>query len=44
MADSCERIPCVTRLGPRTVGYASEEYVEVYDLFLALVDLAMAAA
>lgn len=40
MADSCERIPCVTRLGPRTIGYASEEYVEVYRLFLALVDLA----
>jgi D-amino peptidase len=43
MADSCERVPCVTRLGPRTVGYRSDEYVEVYDLFLALVDLAMAA-
>jgi D-amino peptidase len=42
MADSCERVPCVTRLGPRTVGYTSDEYVDVYDLFLALVDLAMA--
>jgi D-amino peptidase len=42
MADSCERIPCVTRLGPRTVGFASEEYVDVYNLFLAMVDLAMA--
>lgn len=43
MADSCERVPCVARLGPRTVGYASEDYFEVYDLFLALVDLAAAA-
>ncbi|TMC03297.1 MAG: peptidase M55 [Chloroflexi bacterium] len=43
MADSCERVPCVRRLGPRTVGYATAEYVEMYDLFLALVDLAMAA-
>jgi D-amino peptidase len=42
MADSCERVPCVTRLGPRTVGYVSEEYVDVYRLFLALVDLARA--
>jgi D-amino peptidase len=44
MADSCERVPCVTRLGPRTVGYTSEEYVDVYRLFLALVDLARAGA
>ncbi|HEY4025503.1 MAG TPA: M55 family metallopeptidase [Candidatus Dormibacteraeota bacterium] len=44
MADSCERVPCVSRLGPRTVGYASDDYVEVYRLFLALVDLAAAAA
>jgi D-amino peptidase len=43
MADSCERVPCVRRLGPRTVGYASDEYVDVYRLFLALVDLANAA-
>jgi len=43
MAESCERVPCVRRLGPRTVGYASEDYVEVYRLFLALVDLARAA-
>jgi D-amino peptidase len=44
MADSCERVPCVTRLGPRTVSYASDDYVEVYRLFLALVDLAVTAA
>jgi D-amino peptidase len=44
MADSCERVPGVTRLGPRTVGYASAEYVDVYRLFLALVDLAGVAA
>jgi D-amino peptidase len=43
MADSCERVPGVSRLGPRTVGYASGDYVEVYRLFLALVDLAGAA-
>lgn len=43
MADSCERVPCVTRLGPRTIGYASDEFVDVYRLFLALVDLAGAA-
>jgi len=42
MADSCERVPGVTRLGPRTVGYISGEYIDVYNLFLALVDLAMA--
>jgi len=44
MADSCERVPCVKRLAARTVGYASDDYVEVYMLFLALVDLARAAA
>ncbi len=27
-----------------TVGYTSDEYVEIYQLFLALVDLAKAAA
>jgi D-amino peptidase len=43
MAESCERVPYVSRLGPRTVGYASKEYLEVYRLFLALVDLALAA-
>jgi len=43
MADSCERVPCVRRLGPRTVGHSSHEYVDVYNLFLAMVDLAMAA-
>jgi len=42
MADSAERVPCVKRLSPRTVGYASDDYVEVYLLFLALVDLASA--
>jgi D-amino peptidase len=43
MADSAERVPCVTRSGPRTVGYASDDYAQVYRLFLALVDLAYAA-
>lgn len=44
MADSCDRVPRVSRLAPRTVGYVSDEYVEIYQLFLALVDLARAAA
>jgi D-amino peptidase len=44
MADSCERVPGVRRVAPRTVSYFSEDYVEVYKLFLALVDLARAAA
>ena len=43
MAESCERVPCVRRPGPRTVAYASDEYIEVYRLFLALVDLARSA-
>jgi D-amino peptidase len=36
MADVCERIPAVERRGPRTVGYASEDYLDVFKLFLAL--------
>jgi D-amino peptidase len=44
MADSCERIPGVRRVGPRTVAYAGDDYVQLYKLFLALVDLAQAAA
>ena len=43
MAESCERVPGVTRLGPRTVGYVSDDYVELYRLFLALIDLAHVA-
>lgn len=43
MAESCERVPCVRRLGPRTVGCVSNDYTEVYRLYLALVDLARAA-
>lgn len=42
MADSIERVPGVVRLGPRTVAYSSDDYVEVYRLFLAMVDLAEA--
>src|SRR5262249_44648346 len=30
MADSAGRVPCVTRLAPRSVGYSSDDYVEVY--------------
>jgi D-amino peptidase len=43
MADSCERVPGVRRVKPRTVSYFSDDYVEVYKLFLALVDLARSA-
>jgi D-amino peptidase len=43
MAESVERIPGVRRLAPRTVGYQSDDYVQLYRLFLALVDLAYAA-
>jgi D-amino peptidase len=44
MADSAARVPCVTRLSARSVGYSADDYLEVYLLFLALVDLAKAAA
>jgi D-amino peptidase len=43
MADSCERVPGVRRIGSRSVAYGSEDYVELYKLYLALVDLAQAA-
>jgi D-amino peptidase len=43
MADSCERVPGVRRVGPRSVAYAGEDYVEIYKLYLALTDLAQAA-
>lgn len=43
MADSCERVPGVRRVAPRTVSYFSEDYVELYKLFLALADLARSA-
>ena len=36
VADVCERIPAVERRGPRTVGYAGDDYLEVFKLFLAL--------
>jgi D-amino peptidase len=42
MADSVERVPGIVRLGARRVGYASDDYVALYRLFLALVDLAQA--
>jgi D-amino peptidase len=44
MADSSERVPGVRRVGPRSVAYSSEDYVELYKLYLALVDLAQAAS
>ncbi|TMC09820.1 MAG: peptidase M55 [Chloroflexi bacterium] len=40
MADVCEWIPAVERRGPRTVGYASDDYLEVFKLFLALTTIA----
>jgi D-amino peptidase len=42
MADSCRRVPGVTRPGPRTVGWAGEDYASLYELFLVLVELAEA--
>jgi len=35
-ADLCERLPGVERRGPRTVGYAADDYLTVFKLFLAL--------
>lgn len=43
MADLCERIPGVRRLGPKTVAYATEDYMELFKCFLALVTLASSA-
>lgn len=40
MADACERVPAVERRGPRTVGYAGADYLEIFKLFLALSELA----
>jgi D-amino peptidase len=39
-ADAGERVPGVRRAAPRTLSYASDDYVAVYRLYLALVDLA----
>jgi D-amino peptidase len=43
MADSCERVPGVRRVGARTVAYAGDDYVQIYKLYLAMIDLAQAA-
>ncbi|GAC1652865.1 MAG: M55 family metallopeptidase [Candidatus Dormibacteraceae bacterium] len=43
MADLCERVPGVERLGARTVAYAADDYLDVFKLFLALTVLAGAA-
>jgi D-amino peptidase len=40
MADLCERIPGIERRGPRTIGYASDDYLEVFKLFLAVTTIA----
>jgi D-amino peptidase len=44
MADSCERVPGIRRVGSRTVAYSGEDFVQIYKLYLALIDLAQAAA
>jgi len=40
MADSAERVPGVRRLGPCTLRWVSDDYVELYRCLSALVDLA----
>ena len=40
MADVCEWIPGIERRGPRTIGYASDDYLEVFKLFLAVTTIA----
>jgi D-amino peptidase len=40
MADLCERIPGVERRGARTIGYPSDDYLEVFKLFLAVTTIA----
>jgi D-amino peptidase len=40
MADVCEWIPGVERRGARTIGYASDDYLEVFKLFLAVTTIA----
>lgn len=44
LADSAEHVPGMVRAAPRTVAYTGDDYVEVYRLLLALVDLARCAA
>ena len=43
MADLCERIPGLERRGERTVGYAADDYLEVFKLFLAITTIAGSA-
>src|ERR1700682_6010042 len=40
LADLCERIPGIERRGPRTIGYASDDYLGVFKLFLAMTTIA----
>ena len=40
MADVCERIPGIERRGSRTVGYAGDDYLAVFKLFLAVTTIA----
>jgi D-amino peptidase len=43
MADLCERIPGIERRGARTIGYLSDDYLEVFKLFLAVTTIAGSA-
>jgi D-amino peptidase len=40
MADLCELMPGIERRGPRTIGYASDDYLEIYKLFVAVTTIA----
>lgn len=44
LADACVRVPGVARIGPRTIRFPGEDYMQGFRLFLALVDLASTAA
>ena len=44
MADSCERVPGVRRVAARSVAYEAADYVQIYPLYRALIDLAQAAS
>ena len=44
MADSCEQIPVVERVGGRTIRYRSDDYRTCYRMLLALLVMALPAA
>jgi D-amino peptidase len=43
MADVCEWIPGIERRGSRTIGYFSDDYLELFKLFLAVTTIAGSA-